>query len=88
MIFHSYLSCFPNGAVEARKVLSPSSAQMARLSLGEINGKVVIAAMSRTKGLRCNIGAYITTNTILGVPYYKYSVMGPRTLFQLLRPQC
>ena len=29
-----------------------------------------------------NIGALkITYNTILGVPYYKYSMMGPTTLF-------
>ena len=26
------------------------------------------------------------TNTILGVPYYSYSIVGPKTLFQLLRP--
>ena len=29
-----------------------------------------------------NIGAYIITNTILGVPYYYYyGIMGPKTLF-------
>ena len=33
------------------------------------------------KALGCNIGASITTNTVLGVPYYKYSIMGPKTLF-------
>ena len=34
------------------------------------------------------IGTFIITNTILGVPYYNYSIMsimGPKTLFQLLR---
>ena len=25
--------------------------------------------------------AEVITNTILGVPYYKYSIMGPETLF-------
>ena len=34
----------------------------------------------------CNVGAEIITNTVLGVPYYNYSMMGPKTLFQLLRP--
>ena len=28
-----------------------------------------------------NIGALIITNTIWGVPYYKYSIIGPKTLF-------
>ena len=28
-----------------------------------------------------NRGAYIVTNTIVGVPYYNYSIMGPQTLF-------
>ena len=32
------------------------------------------------------MGAKIITNTILGVPYYNTSIMGPKTLFQLLRP--
>ena len=27
------------------------------------------------------IGAYLATNTILGVPYDDYSTMGPKTLF-------
>ena len=31
-----------------------------------------------------DIGASIIANTILGVPHYKYSIMGPKTLFQLL----
>ena len=26
-------------------------------------------------------GAYIITYTALGVPYYNYSIMGPKTLF-------
>ena len=34
---------------------------------------------------RWNIGAYII-NTILGVPYNNSSIMGPQTLFYLLRP--
>ena len=29
----------------------------------------------------CTTGASITTNTILVVPYYNYSIMGPNTLF-------
>ena len=33
-----------------------------------------------------NIGALIIMNTIWGVPCYKYGTMGPKTLFQLLRP--
>ena len=28
-----------------------------------------------------NIGAVMVTYTILGVPYYNYSRMGPKTLF-------
>ena len=28
-----------------------------------------------------NIGALIITDTILGVPYYNYSIVGPKTLF-------
>ena len=30
----------------------------------------------------------MTTNTILGVPYDNYSILGPKTVFQLLRPLC
>ena len=32
------------------------------------------------------IGASIITNTIVGVPYYSYSIVGPLTLLFLLRP--
>ena len=32
-------------------------------------------------GFWVNVGAQIITHTILGVPYYIYSIMGPRTLF-------
>ena len=32
-------------------------------------------------GLEVHIGALIVTYTILGVPYYKYSIMGPKTVF-------
>ena len=32
-------------------------------------------------GLQFNIGALIFTYTILGVLYYNYSIMGPKTLF-------
>ena len=30
--------------------------------------------------------ALIITYTVLGVPYYNYSILGPKTLFSLLRP--
>ena len=53
VIFHPYLFWFPIGALEARKVLLPASAQMARWSPGEINLKVAIAAMSRTSCRMC-----------------------------------
>ena len=43
--------------------------------------------VSRARGYR-NVGALIVTNTILWVPYFNYSIMGPRTLFQLLTPLC
>ena len=44
--------------------------------------------MSRVWGvLEINTGASIFTNTILGVPYYTYSIMGPKTLIKLLRPR-
>ena len=33
-----------------------------------------------------NIGAEIINNTVLGAPYSNCSVMGPKTLFYLLRP--
>ena len=48
--------------------------------------------------LRCNregvtgreaedtIGALKTSNAILGVPYYTYGILYPKTLFYLLRP--
>ena len=39
------------------------------------------------KTLAATIGAQIIANTILGVPDYDYSIMGPETLFYLLRPQ-
>ena len=32
------------------------------------------------------IGSSIIAYTILGVPHYTYSIMGPKALFQLLRP--
>ena len=33
-----------------------------------------------------NLGASIITYIILGAPYYNYSILGPKTLFKLLRP--
>ena len=30
---------------------------------------------------RFNVGALVITNTVLGGPYYSYSIMGPKTLF-------
>ena len=30
-----------------------------------------------------SIGAYTITYTILGAPFYNYSIMGPETLFQV-----
>ena len=35
----------------------------------------------------CNIGAWTITYTILVAPHYNYGIMGPKTLFQLLRPK-
>ena len=32
------------------------------------------------------MGASIITQSILGVPYFRYSIMGPKTLLKLLRP--
>ena len=32
------------------------------------------------------IRASIITFAILGVPYYTYSIMGPKTIFEVLRP--
>ena len=39
-------------------------------------------------GFRFNIGALIITYTIQGVPYFQYSIMGTKTLFNtiLIRP--
>ena len=34
----------------------------------------------------CNLGAFTLTYTILGVPYYNCSLMGPQTLLKLLSP--
>ena len=36
--------------------------------------------------LQTTLGASISIHTILWLPYYAYSIMGPKTLFQLLRP--
>ena len=33
------------------------------------------------EGMQDNIGALIITSTVVGVPYYSYSIMGPQTLF-------
>ena len=42
-----------------------------------------VAALGfRVEALGFNVGALITTYTILGgVPYYNYSMLGPKTLF-------
>ena len=34
--------------------------------------------------IKLNIGAQIITYTILGVLYYNYSIMGPKTLFNAI----
>ena len=34
-----------------------------------------------------NIGASIITNTILVVPCYNYSIMGPKTLLKIIKAQ-
>ena len=41
----------------------------------------IFPAGSRVSGLGGNIGASIVTYTILGVPYYSYCIVGPKTLF-------
>ena len=40
----------------------------------------------RYLGVPMTIGAVIVAYTILGVPYCTYSIVGPKTLFELLRP--
>ena len=39
--------------------------------------------VAKVGGLRASstIGAYIITKTVLGLPYYNYSTMGPKTIF-------
>ena len=36
--------------------------------------------------LRIIEGPKLITNTILGAPYYNHSILGPNSLFKLLRP--
>ena len=74
---------------------------MRRLSPGRTNSKRRERA-ERGGGLCCQLdpchvtmGALMTTYIILGVPYYHfgvpynaYSILGPKTLFRLLRPVC
>ena len=47
--------------------------------------------MHQHSGVRCNYkglkkGALIITYTILGIPYDNYSILGSKTLFELLEP--
>ena len=56
-----------------------------RWRLGEA-AKAEEVAEESSYSLGINIGALINTYTILGVPYYNYSIICPKALFQLLRP--
>ena len=47
----------------------------------EIHGTWAVPEALDPRPLNLNIGASIITYTILGVPYYNYSTMGPKTLF-------
>ena len=38
----------------------------------------------RSSGCRLHVGALIITYTVVAAPYYKYSTLGPKTLFYLL----
>ena len=42
---------------------------------------VAVAAAIAAASLHPNIGALIVTYTILEIPYFNYSIMGPKTLF-------
>ena len=41
-------------------------------------------ALNRLAMKSLNVGALLFTNTILGVPWYNYRTMGPKTLFNIL----
>ena len=60
------------------QVLTPTSP-----AEGQTNGARQRAAQAqalRDSDSSVTIGALIITNTILGVPYFKYSIIGPKTL--------
>ena len=43
--------------------------------------RVTLFVANETERTASDIGAQIITYTILGVPYCKYNIMGPKTLF-------
>ena len=55
-----------------------------KLRLYHLSNRSSYCRYNQTK--TSNIGALMITYTILGVPYSNYSILGPETLFQLLRP--
>ena len=52
-------------------------------SNGVALSSIIAACFSNRQilGTTSTIGASIITNTIVGVSYYKYSIIGPKTLF-------
>ena len=64
-------------------------ARKQRFRLGSGCAKLPILlclAFGRTRLLVPDLGAYIITYAIVGIPYYIYSIMGTKTLLKLLRP--
>ena len=43
--------------------------------------RCLLVVMGRRIPNWLNIGPYIITSTILGVPYYNYKILGPKSLF-------
>ena len=55
------------------------------LSLGVLVVGFLVYRASFSAHASGSIGALIITHTVLGVPYYIYNIVGPKTLFCLLR---
>ena len=82
--YGSYEQRFAEGPLTGTPQPMPCTKEVSQAQPGEAGDgqRGVCIAQCRPD----NIGAEIITNTILEVPYYKYSIMGPNTLFQFFRP--
>ena len=61
-----------------------SAVSIAGMSAATSSARAIVCTCSNSATcchLPSNMGALVITHTILGVPYYSYSIMGPKTLF-------